>query len=310
MEEIKFEKAHELIAYLLDENNFQINHFWDTCNQSTSRYIYRGQSDSKWTLVPSAFRGSSQFEAHTPQVPSESFNNYLAMQTHAEAYSVFKFLENSDRVGLKTPLDYSKKSVHNELLEKAFNDPSYEHCDFFPNESMLELFAMAQHHGVPTRLLDWSESAFVAAFFAAIPYLGNEELITSDTQLSIYSLSTDLVAKCENELTLVKASQYTNHFLHKQQGLFLLMNQANRFYHRNGRWPSVQDIVQQHNSNIVFVKTPKPFLKMSLPSSEALNLLRSLYRLGITRLTLMPTYENARLDLSYRQQLFPKSKST
>ncbi len=37
----------------------------------------------------------------------------------------------------------------------------------FPPGILLSNFAIAQHHGVPTRLLDWSGAPFVSAYFAA-----------------------------------------------------------------------------------------------------------------------------------------------
>ena len=51
-------------------------------------------------------------------------------------------------------------------LMSRFRDRALRYLDFVPNNDW-EWLALAQHHGLPTRLLDWSENPLVAAFFAA-----------------------------------------------------------------------------------------------------------------------------------------------
>lgn len=76
-------------------------------------------------------------------------------------------LTSLDRLGgMERP--HSKVDLEEHIL-RSFIRYSRPHLDETRPHNEWELLIAAQHHGVPTRLLDWSYSPLVAAFFATRP---------------------------------------------------------------------------------------------------------------------------------------------
>lgn len=92
-----------------------IFHFFNNYRKST-RYQFRGQSNSQWLLIPKAGR--------TPFAKRDDKELFRQWKRRAHAY----------------------------IDNKTLND--------------IELLTIAQHTGLPTRLLDWTYNPLVAAFFA------------------------------------------------------------------------------------------------------------------------------------------------
>lgn len=88
---------------------------------------FRGQSDVEWGLVPSIAR--------------------------------IRFPEKNGQLSLR-----SWKEVEDFLIEE-FTKKAAPFMDFTP-ENKWELLVHAQHHGLPTRLLDWTTNPLKALFFA------------------------------------------------------------------------------------------------------------------------------------------------
>ena len=109
------------------------------------RWVFRGQNDAKWELIPSLFR-----------IWDES------KPVSYELDLIDSFIQFSNVVKLDIPnntLDYVHRTGKKNTVRDFVNGVSYDFSHV--------VFAIAQHYGVPTRLLDFSHSPLVAAFFAA-----------------------------------------------------------------------------------------------------------------------------------------------
>ena len=195
--------------------------------------------------------------------------------------------QGNDSWHLSTTFDrwYGKRSrskkneVADKLLEEFERECEYEEIPQTLRTDRMAMLGLAQHHGLPTRLLDWSESPYVAAFFAFSAYvrLG----LTLQKRVAVWALDTENFAwNQEHGCTLVKVPALWNQ---------RIRNQFGRFTYLRAPYDTLEEYVGNFDVGEVSLK------KYSIPVNDFRLAMSEMDAMGITHARIYPGLEgNAR----------------
>ncbi len=265
-------------------------------------WLFRGHSDAGWPLIPSALRPQTilGFGEHAAVGPRRTHLE----QVRDEFAAVERFLVLMNEVGHAVPPDiygiwFNWKEVHDDVISTARKGYSQ-----WPLHKLYTLLALAQHHGIPTRLLDWSRNGKVAAYFASeeAAHWVKDGAPGGDApeRLAVWAFNEyearKLWRNSSTSVASIGTPQASNQNLRAQRGVFTVHVQETADANAAPIIAALDKIVPEQAAVISETNGAAPIAgpilrKLSLPVTEAPKMLRLLYYEAITRASLFPSLD-------------------
>lgn len=304
-------------AYVIHEVKFETaSQFFDFISPwgddpMLDGFIFRGHAKESYELTPTALRlqTNSQLWSMSGLGRPEDQWNWQSWQIKAEYHLLRAFYRLADQRGLDVPASIRVR----QNLAQEFDTVDligHHKQDVWLPPDLHETAALAQHYGVPTRLLDWTYDIYVSAYFAFRGAIG------LDGNLAIWALNKEYLSFLKPTVNRVNVEFITPHYsqnpnLNAQKGLFTL-------------WPIVRDStlneVQRMSTGAGALLTDRRpldklifenfeeetgfpiFKKFIIPCSEAKAACKILDKLGYDSSRIFPGYDGVAAQLTERHK--------
>lgn len=196
--------------------------------EGVSREIWFGPPPPATALEPQQCGSWEEFKRWASCVRAD--HDAVAFRGHGS--SKFKLETTLHRAGRTRIERYCREVLHDfKMHAEAVLGMRFNMGD---GDDYATVLGLAQHHGLPTPLLDWTGSPYIAAFFAFSDALEAGTSRADATHVRIYALSRNFVmASSPQVVTLPQFGPYAaslaisprhNPRLYAQQGRFLVTN--------------------------------------------------------------------------------------
>lgn len=312
---IHFENADDFIA--------AISYKGELYNLFDEHYIFRGHSTDKYELIPTALRGNLAIDSITDiESASEEKLKQVAFLASTELVQIqeeYKLLQDffraCDNCGLYIP---HIESLRNSFYPGVDGETLFLENSWIPKEYW-ELAALAQHHGVKTRLLDWTHDIYVALYFAstgvyndpkewfdplkALKARKKGEAFPPKYNMEIWALNIDvvMVKPMQIPLRIIQPRYHSNDNLCAQKGMFTfwesfypgLLDKKGKMKLNHELKTDRRSLDEQLDSYLREIKAEERtyLYQITIPQDASCDIYSHIEKMGYNASTLLPGYD-------------------